>query len=94
MLYINNQEEGNHADRENKEKAMNRLNEYINKMLEDMTEQELAAALGNGDIDRPEWLSGSESTDHVKLWDNEDQTTGPQMGFVTLDYYGDEDDSE
>lgn len=69
---------------------MNRLNAYINEMKNYMTEQELAAGLGNGDIDKPEWLSSAESTDHVKLWDNEDQSTGPQMGFVTLDYYGDE----
>jgi hypothetical protein len=67
---------------------MNRLNDFINKLRvadENYHDHEIAAGLGNGDIERPEWMGYSESTDHVKLWDAEDGGSA-QMGFVQLDY--------
>ena len=37
-------------------------------ILEDLSEYDIAAGLGNGDIERPEWLGVSEGVDHIKLW--------------------------
>ncbi len=53
-------------------------------ILEDLSEYDIAAGLGNGDIERPEWLGVSEGVDHIKLWDTEDGHSSHQMGFSTL----------
>lgn len=53
-------------------------------ILEDLSAYDIAAGLGNGDIERPEWLGVSEDVDHIKLWDLEDVHSSPQMGFNTL----------
>lgn len=67
----------------------NRLDSFIAKLSEEMTDSEIAAGMGNGDIDSPEWISKAESTDHVKIWDNETNESS-QMGFTTLVYGSDE----
>ena len=50
-----------------------------------LTNNEIAAGLGNGDIDVPDWMAVSESTDHLKAWDQESGASN-QMGFVTISY--------
>ena len=63
-----------------------RLDKWVGQLRGELTDVEIAAGLGNGDVESPgEWLSMAESTDHVKIWDNE---TGEsqQMGFVCLSY--------
>ena len=67
-----------------------RINKFFAELREEMDDYEIAAGLGNGDIDRPEWLSIAESTDHLKAWDNETDASD-QYGFVYVSY---EQDSE
>jgi hypothetical protein len=52
---------------------------------EGLSSYDIAAGLGNGDIDVPYWMSIAESNDHLKAWDNE-TTADQQMGFVTIPY--------
>jgi len=65
---------------------MERIEKFF-KELEDegLSNYEIAAGLGNGDIDIPGWMSISEDTDHIKVWDNE-TTADQHMGFVTINY--------
>lgn len=44
----------------------------------------LAAELTSGQIDKPEWLCVSESSDNLKIWDDEEGSA--QMGFITVSY--------
>jgi len=65
-----------------------RINLWLEGLKAELSESEIMAGLGNGDIDRPDWLSISESTDHIKIWDNETMASN-QMGFLWLE--GDDD---
>jgi len=47
--------------------------------------RELAAALTNGDVDLPEYLHIAESSDHLKIWDEEEGGSS-QMGFTYISY--------
>lgn len=44
----------------------------------------LAAGLSNGDIEKPEWVCVSESTDSLKILDHDEGN--PYMGFITIPY--------
>lgn len=63
-----------------------RIETFFENLKLEMSENEIAAGLGNGDIEKPEWLCISESTDHLKVWDGEDGMSSTQMGFYTVDY--------
>jgi len=63
----------------------NRLENFISELREEMTDNEIAAGLGNGDIDAPEWASISEDTDHLKIWDS-GAGGSVQMGFYRINY--------
>lgn len=63
-----------------------RLDKWLDELRGDVTDNDIAAGLGNGDIDCPgEWLSIAESTDHAKIWGNETEES-QQMRFVYLPY--------
>ncbi len=63
----------------------NRTEAWIASMrLDGLSDYDIAAGLGNGDIEMPEWLAIAESTDHIKLWDTEDGCSSMQMGFSSL----------
>lgn len=65
---------------------MKRIEKFFAGLEADgLTNNEIAAGLGNGDIEVPEWMSISEDTDHIKVWDNETQAD-QQSGFVTINY--------
>lgn len=50
-----------------------RLNEWIKEYREQMEEHEIAAGLGNGEIEIPGWLSYSPCTGiGFAIWDNEE----------------------
>ncbi|MEN6423301.1 MAG: hypothetical protein ABFD76_15280 [Smithella sp.] len=82
------------SSRENGKKGgrpKSRINQFFADLRKDgLNDYEIAADLGNGDIPRPEWLSISESTDHLKAWDNETDACA-QWGFVTINYSNDEE---
>jgi hypothetical protein len=82
------------SSRENGKKGgrpKSRINQFFSDLRKDgLDDYEIAAGLGNGDITRPEWLSISESTDHLKAWDNETDACA-QWGFVIINYNNDED---
>lgn len=63
---------------------MQRLDDLFKHLRQHHTDQEIAAGLGNGDIDKPEWLGYSEGSDHLKVWDTDYGSI--QMGFYTLWY--------
>ena len=65
-----------------------RLDDFFDGLRSELTNSEIAAGMGNGDIDAPEWISVAESTDHIKVIDNE-TTECFQMGFTTI-WYGDD----
>ena len=65
-----------------------RLNKFFNGLREELTNGEIVAGMGNGDIDTPEWISTSEDTDHIKVIDAESNESF-QMGFTTI-WYGDD----
>ena len=65
-----------------------RIEKFFNELRKECTDSEIAAGLGNGDIDAPDWLSISEDTDHLKAWDDENGGSA-QMGFVTVWYRDD-----
>jgi len=49
-----------------------RLSQWYEEMTAEMTEQELAAGICNGDVDCPEWLAYSPTTAiGFAIWDNE-----------------------
>lgn len=74
---------------------MKRIDKFFADMRgEGLSNYDIAAGLGNGDIERPEWISIAESTDHMKVWDNEDKDASAQMGFVWLSYEDDEEDED
>jgi hypothetical protein len=81
------------SSRENGKKGgspKSRINQFFSDLRKDgLDDYEIAVGLGNGDITRPEWLSISESTDHLKAWDNETDACA-QWGFVTIKYSNDE----
>ena len=63
-----------------------RLENWLNELRNELTDEQIAAGLGNGDVKYPgKWLSMAESTDHVKIWDNETNES-QQMGFIHLSY--------
>lgn len=68
---------------------MTRLQNLINDIrlgLEDsFSDLELAAAITSGDAEIPEWVTISESSDHLKLWDAEEGGSR-QMGFIRIEY--------
>lgn len=68
------------------EYRMSRIDDFINYQRDFETDQDIAAGLCNGDIEKPDWLGISESTDHLKLWDTEDEMSSSSMGFYTLPY--------
>lgn len=64
---------------------MNRIEKWYDSLRKEFSDSGIAAGIGNGDIEKPQWLSIAESTDHVKIWDNEtgaDQT----WGFIKVNY--------
>jgi len=65
----------------------NRIEKFFDKLrdVEGLTNNEIAAGLGNGDIDVPEWMSISEDVDHIKAWDNEEGGSR-EFGFVYVGY--------
>jgi len=65
-----------------------RLNNCLEGLKQELIQSEIAAGIGNGEIDVPEWISVSEDTDHIKLIDNE-TTESFQMRFSTI-WYSDE----
>jgi hypothetical protein len=83
------------SDRKAKSSAQNgrkggrpksRINQFFFDLRNDgLSDYEIAAGLGNGDITRPDWLSIAENTDHLKAWDNETDSCA-QWGFVTINY--------
>lgn len=67
-----------------------RIEEFLSELRnEGLSDYEIAAGLGNGDVERPGWLSVAEDTDNVKLWDNETDADS-HMGFVAISYDQDE----
>jgi ribosomal protein L37E len=67
-----------------------RINQFFADLRKDgLDDYEIAAGLGNGDIERPEWLAIAESTDHLKAWDNETDACA-QWGFVTIRHSNDD----
>lgn len=64
---------------------MSRIEEYFDELRNAMTDSEIAAGLTNGDIEKPSWLSISESADHLKAWDNETNADSA-WGFVQVPY--------
>ena len=70
------------------ENNVERIEKFFDELREDCTDSEIAAGLGNGDIDVPEWMAISEGTDHIKAWDQENGGS-VQMGFVTVWYSDD-----
>lgn len=64
----------------------NRIEKWYDELIaEELSPREIATCIGNGGIETPELMSVSESTDHIKIWDNEDGGSA-QMGFITLSY--------
>jgi len=52
---------------------MTRVEDFYRDLLrEALSDYEIAAGLGTGDIQKPDWVSVSESTDHLTIWDNEE----------------------
>lgn len=65
---------------------MDRIERFFKELDDEgLSSNEIAAGLGNGDIDVPEWMSISENTDHLKAWDNETKAD-QHLGFVTINY--------
>jgi len=65
---------------------MKRIERFFEELEDEgLSNNEIAAGLGNGDIEAPGWMSISEDTDHIKVWDNE-TTADQHMGFVTISY--------
>jgi hypothetical protein len=65
---------------------MERIERFFRELeSEGLSNNEIAAGLGNGDIEVPGWISISENTDHLKAWDNE-TTANQHLGFVTINY--------
>lgn len=61
-----------------------RLESFIEKLREEMSDTEIAASLGNGDVQKPEWLQVAEYPDHMRLWD--EGFGFSCMGFIALSY--------
>jgi len=62
----------------------NRLNKWLNELRQEITDRDIVAGLGNGDVESPgDWLSVKEHTDHVDLIDN-DTNESFQMGFTSV----------
>jgi hypothetical protein len=65
---------------------MTRIDKFFKDLRdEELSNYEIAAGLGNGDIQIPYWISISESVDHLKVWDNETKAN-KNMGFVMINY--------
>jgi hypothetical protein len=45
---------------------------YQDLQRAELADHEICAGLGNGDIEKPDWLAVSESTDHLIIWDSEE----------------------
>ena len=45
---------------------------YQDLQREELTDNQICAGLENGDIEKPDWLAVSESTDHLIIWDSEE----------------------
>ena len=73
--------------------SRNRIETFYDDLIAENSEAEIAAGLGNGDIDRPEWMGYSEGTDGLKIWDTEDSNASSSWGFMFLSS-DDSDDSE
>ena len=78
---------------------MTRLQDFIQKNREALAlelclhlcdESDIAAAITNGDLELPSWISILESDDHLKMWDNEEVTNGAYnsqyWGFIIINY--------
>ena len=66
---------------------MDRIEKFFMELRDsDLTNNEIAAGLGNGDIEKPEWMAVSESTDHIKAWDTDDPGASSQFGFIWINY--------
>ncbi len=70
------------------ENNVERIEKFFDELRVECTDSEIAAGLGNGDIDVPEWMAIIEDTDHLKAWDQENGGS-VQMGFVTISYSDD-----
>ena len=62
---------------------MTRLQDFINKNLQDMSEYDICCGLQNGDIEKPEWLCWSDATNGLKIWDGEEGCES--WGAITLE---------
>jgi len=67
-----------------------RIVQFFRDLRRAMSDPDIAAGLGNGEIERPEWMAISESADHLKAWDTEDPNASREYGFVHIDYNEDE----
>jgi len=71
---------------------MSRINSFFKTLrAEGLTNNEMCAGLGSGEIEQPEWMSISENTDHIKAWDSANGGSS-QMGFVYIAYQDDSDE--
>lgn len=62
---------------------MTRIETFFNELEQELSNTEIVAGLGNGDIEAPDWMSISESDKHVDCWDPENGGSA-QMGFYTV----------
>ena len=60
----------------------NRLDKFMDDLRTEMSDSEIAAALQNGDIRKPNWLGMSDSVDHTIVRD----TYGDIYEFYRLWY--------
>jgi len=67
---------------------MRRINQFLSTL--DLSDYEIAAGLTNGEIERPDWMGVTEDTDHLKIWDMEDENACAHFGFLTIPYSDDD----
>ena len=60
-----------------------RIDKFFAELRSSLSDGEICAGLGNGDIPRPHWLSISEDTSHIKAWDSYEGGSA-QMGFIRV----------
>ena len=58
---------------------------YQDLQREELTDNQICAGLGNGDIKKPDWLAVSESTDHLTIWDSEEGDKN-HWSAIKIDY--------
>lgn len=73
-----------------KGEKVSRKEKFLSDLRAELTDSEIVAGLGNGDIALPEWLAMSEGVDHVKLADF-DGGDSFQVGLTTIWYTRDDE---